>query len=201
MARSLACSMRCSAKNTAVLCWRHASTPSTRKPKPVATATSPTEMMAQATRISARVNPASRGRDVKRLNACIVITSMCPARDSSKTGASRRASWRPGNQAANERNTWVPACPLGVLFLRTHRGSTTCDRRPTGTVSRGTSLAEPSDWVEPDDLELGAPIEGVLGSVVPDPGGPRRHVPGVGRVHVEDLHGRATLDLVDDPLT
>ncbi len=55
-----------------MLCWRPASTPSTPKPKPVLTAISPTEITAQATMISAKVNPACPERIFSRRNACMV---------------------------------------------------------------------------------------------------------------------------------
>jgi hypothetical protein len=70
-ATALSSSMRCSARKTAVVCWRPVSSPPTAWRKPATTPTNPTPITAAATMISIRVKPVSP--DARRLGASIAM--------------------------------------------------------------------------------------------------------------------------------
>src|SRR5215470_8350216 len=99
----------------------------------------PTEIMAQATRISARMNPAGPDLLCNRLKRCMSVE--LPRRP----GEQDRC--QAGHAVSADRsvtNKWIYEAlpgPRPPKFLRRPGLSTTFDRRSTRTVSRETGLA------------------------------------------------------------
>src|SRR5215470_3459693 len=130
-ATALSCSMRCSARNTAVVCWRPASSPPTAWRKPATTPTSPTPITAAATMISIRVNP--RSPDAYRLGPSIAMppSSVGPVAGAAprhKMGTVRDTPAYPGRVRRGPRDSTTSSGPLRdrdrlELRSRVHRGS------------------------------------------------------------------------------